>query len=132
MPKGFAVCLVFFGGLVLGLAGCAGVQQKPAILEPGERTLVMKVESFKFEPNYIKARQGTTLEITLQNVASVEHNLTIKTPEGNKLVDKNIPAGGTASVKVELGKPGIYEFYCDRAFHSSMGMKGRIEVSTDR
>ncbi|MDA8103904.1 MAG: plastocyanin/azurin family copper-binding protein [Nitrospiraceae bacterium] len=31
-------------------------------------------------------------------------------------------------VSVTLSEKGVYDFYCDRPFHSAFGMKGRIEV----
>lgn len=42
----------------LAIAACASLQKEPMVLEPGERTLLIKVESFKFEPNAIKAHRG--------------------------------------------------------------------------
>ncbi len=115
--------------VVLVAAACASVQQKPVVLEPGEKTLVMKVESFKFEPNDIKAHRGDVLTLKLENVASAGHNLTIETPQGAKLVSVNIPGKGTVSVKVNLAETGIYHFYCDMPMHPTLGMKGQIEVT---
>jgi plastocyanin len=115
--------------IFLWVVACAGPQQKPTVLEPGEQTLALKVDSFSFEPDSIKARPGTLLTIQARNVSGMEHNLTIKSPQGKILVNVNIPAKGTAEAKVNLGEPGIYPFYCDKPFHSLMGMKGQIEVS---
>ena len=111
------------------VVGCASVEQKPVVLEPGEKTLVMKVESYKFEPNDIKAHRGDVLTVKLESDASVDHNLTITTPQGATLVNVDIPAKGTANVRVNLSETGIYQFYCDKPFHSTMGMKGQIEVT---
>jgi plastocyanin len=131
MRKGLAVGWRILGLLIIFLwvAACAGLQQKPMVLEPGEQTLALKVDSFSFEPNSIKTRQGAVLTIQVKNVSGMEHNLTIKSPQGNILVNVNIPAKGTAEAKVDLGQPGTYPFYCDKPFHSIMGMKGQIEVS---
>ena len=115
-------------GFVL-IASCATVQQKPTVLQPGEKTLVMKVDSFKFEPNDIKARQGDVLTINVENAASMEHNLTIKTPKGDALVSVDIPAKSAVSIKVNLAETGTYHFYCDKPIHSTLGMKGEIEVT---
>jgi len=115
--------------VVLAVAACASVEQKPMVLEPGEKTLVMKVESFKFEPNNIKAHRGDILTVKLENIGSVEHNLTIKTPQGAALVSVDIPAKGTVNVRVNLAETGIYQFYCDKPMHPTLGMKGQIEVT---
>jgi len=114
--------------LVLVVTACAGVQQKPTVLGPGEKTLLIRVDSFKFEPNDIQARRGDVLSVKLENAASVTHNLTIKTPQEATLVSVDIPAKSTISVTVNLAETGLYRFYCDKTFHSTMGMKGKIEV----
>ena len=131
MPKVLAEEWWIVGLLIilLWVVACAGVQQKPMVMEPGEQTLALKVDSFSFEPNSIKARQGSVLTIQGKNVSGMGHNPTIKSPQGNTLVNVNIPAKGTAEAKVNLSEPGIYPFYCDKPFHSTMGMKGQIEVS---
>ncbi len=115
--------------VVLVAAACASVEQKSMVLEPGERTIVMKVESYKFEPNDIKAHRGDVLTVKLENVSSAGHNLTIETPQGAKLMSVDIPAKGTVSVKVNLAETGIYHFYCDKPMHPTLGMKGQIEVT---
>ena len=115
--------------MVLAVAACASVQQKPTVIESGEKTLVIKVESFKFEPNDIKAHRGDILTLKLENIASVEHNLTIKTPQGATLVSVDIPAKDTVSVGINLAENGIYPFYCDKPLHPTLGMKGKIEVT---
>jgi plastocyanin len=115
--------------VVLGVSACASVQQETMVLEPGEKKLVMKVESFKFEPNDIKAHRGDVLTVKLENISSAAHNLTIKTPQGATLTSVDIPAKGTVDVRVDLAEAGIYPFYCDKPFHSVLGMKGQIEVT---
>ncbi len=115
--------------VILAVTGCAGVQKKPVVLGPGEKTLVIKASSFKFEPNYIKASQGDTLTINVENTSSMEHNLTIKSPKGSTLANVNLPGNKTTSLKVSLAEPGTYRFYCDKPLHSSLGMKGEIEAS---
>ncbi len=118
--------------LVLGLfvAACAGAPQKPVTLGAGEKELTMKADSLYFEPNYIKAHRGDILTIKVENVARIDHNLTIQTPQGKTLVSVDIPGKGTATAKVSLEEAGTYNFYCDKPLHAGMGMKGRIEVSS--
>ncbi len=113
----------------LAVGACAGAKQKPMVLESGEKSLVMKVESFKFEPDDIKAHQGDRLTVKLENISGSGHNLTIKTPRGDTLVSVDIPAKETVSVEINLAEIGTYPFYCDKPLHSSLGMKGKIEVT---
>ena len=115
--------------LLVLAAGCAGVQHKPVILTPGE-TLIMKADSFKFDPNYFSAHKGDLLTIEVENVSSRDHNITIKTPRGDTLISKNLPPTSRTNIKINLSELGTYNFYCDKPFHSTMGMKGRIEVTS--
>lgn len=126
-----SLCERVIGFLIVTMlvVGCAGVQQKTVVLEPGEKTIVMKVGSFKFEPNDIKVHRGDVLTVKLENSADTEHNITITTPQGATLVSQDIPANGTVSVKVNLAETGTYHFHCDKPFHSTLGMKGQIEVT---
>jgi uncharacterized cupredoxin-like copper-binding protein len=66
-------------------------------------------------------------EITFEvkNVGKIPHDLAIK-ETGDKT--KEIPAGGTAELKVTL-KPGKYELYCTIPGHEAAGMKLNITVS---
>jgi len=107
---------------------CAG-QQKPVTIEPGERTVQLKASDFKFEPNDLKAHQGDVLTIHVENVSGTAHNLTVKNPQGNVLAEVDIPPRGTATAKVRLAETGTYPFYCNKTLHSTLGMKGKIEVS---
>ncbi len=115
--------------VALAVAACATAPQKPMVLEPGEKTLAMKVDSFKFEPNVIKARRGDVLMMRLENIAGVEHNFTLNAPQGATLASVNVPSRGTADIRVNLTETGIYHFYCDKPLHSPFGMKGQIEVT---
>lgn len=119
------VCLL---ALLVIVAACARIQKTPALVQPGG-SLAMKIDSYSFDPNYIRARQGDILIINLQNISGSEHNLTIKNPQGKTILSQNVAAGNTASVKFDLPVQGVYNFYCDKTGHSIMGMKGQIEVS---
>jgi uncharacterized cupredoxin-like copper-binding protein len=66
-------------------------------------------------------------EITFEvkNVGKIPHDLAIKETSDKT---KEIPAGGTAELKVTL-KPGKYELYCTIPGHEAAGMKLNITVS---
>ena len=40
----------------------------------------------------------------------------------------DVPGKETVEVKVRLKESGIYEFFCNKPFHSTLGMKGTLEV----
>ncbi len=124
-PSAKGMCYVLL--LLVTVTGCARIQKTPTVAQPGA-TLTMKMDSFRFDPNYIRITQGEVLTINLQNVSGREHNLTIKNPGGKTIINQDVPAGSTATVKVDLPTRGIYDFYCAKTGHSTLGMKGRIEV----
>lgn len=61
----------------------------------------------------------------VKNTGKIPHDLAIK-ETGDKT--KEIPAGGTAELKVTL-KPGKYELYCSIPGHEAAGMKLVVTVS---
>ena len=125
--KGFTVVCI---GLLLMSMACAG-QQPLVTLGPakGEVTLDMKANDFKFEPNNIKVFKGDVIVFRVENTSGTNHNFTLKDAQGRLLQSTALPSKETVEIRVALAEAGIYEFYCDKPFHSGFGMKGRIEVS---
>lgn len=117
-------------GIMLMVTACAG-QQPPVTLGPakGEVVLAMKASDFKFEPNNIKAFKGDVIVFRVENTSGTNHNFTVKDAQGRLLQSTALPSKETVEIRVALAETGIYEFYCDKPFHSGFGMKGRIEVS---
>lgn len=108
---------------------CAG-QQKTVSVAPGERTIDIKASDFKFDPDDLKAHKGDVLTLNIENISSgTLHNITVKSPQGNTMAEADIQPKSSAKVTVRLTEAGTYSFYCDRPFHSSLGMKGKIEVA---
>jgi len=118
-----------FATVLLVLAACAS-QQPLVTIGPakGEIILPMKASSFSFEPNNIKAYRGDVVVLKIENISGSGHNFTIKDPQGKTLQDVGLPSKETVTLKVSLSDTGTYEFYCDKPFHSSYGMKGQIVV----
>lgn len=115
--------------MVLLLQACAGLQPEVTVSPGGgEKVLEIRASSFKFEPNNIKAFTGDVILLNIENISGSSHNFTIKGPEGSVLQSVELPAGKITSVSITFSEKGIYDFYCDKSFHSSFGMKGRIEV----
>jgi uncharacterized cupredoxin-like copper-binding protein len=40
----------------------------------------------------------------------------------------DLPSMQSVEIRINLSEAGQYDFYCDKPFHSSFGMKGQIEV----
>jgi uncharacterized cupredoxin-like copper-binding protein len=112
------------------LIGCA-TQQNPVAVTASERQsgVHMEAKSFEFRPNIIKVNGPGILSLDIKNVASAEHNFTLKNPEGQIIKAVNLPAGKTVVVEIALPRPGTYPFHCDKPLHASFGVKGAIEVA---
>jgi uncharacterized cupredoxin-like copper-binding protein len=123
--KQVLVCLCVF----LLLTACAGLQQQVTVgPEKGEKELPMKAESFKFEPNNIKAYEGDVIVLKVKNISGAAHNFTIEDPRENIIQSVDLPSNKTVEITVILSEVGTYNFYCNKPFHKLFGMKGQIEV----
>jgi plastocyanin len=118
-----------FVTVLLAFAACASQQPLVTIGQAkGEMVLAMKASNFTFEPNNIKAYRGDIIALKIENISGAGHNFTIKDPQGNTVQNVGLPSKETVTVKVPLAEAGTYEFYCDKPFHSTSGMKGQIVV----
>jgi uncharacterized cupredoxin-like copper-binding protein len=127
--KRISEALAIWAAMVLLVAGCASLQPQVALSEKdSEKVVEMKAESFKFEPNNIKAFEGNTIIFHIENGSVLAHNFTITNPQRQILQSVTLQAGKTTEIKVTFAEPGVYEFYCDKPLHSSFGMKGQVEV----
>jgi plastocyanin len=120
----FAILVV-----IAAIAGCAGRTVKTAApMSSGGSMIAIEARGFKFSPNEIRVEKPGLLAIEMKNVSGSVQNFTLKDPRGNVLKNRDISPGGAVIVNVELHDPGVYQFYCNKYFHSAMGMKGRIVV----
>src|SRR5438552_2449827 len=71
-----------------------------------------------FSPSCVVATPGSTLTVVLRNVGTQRHNLTI----AGQHIDKDVPVGTTAKVKVKLPRSKPLLFECK--YHVAGGMKG--------
>jgi len=123
--KSLMICL----GILFILSACAGLQQQVAVSSvQGEKSITMEASSFKFTPNNIKATQGDEITIQITNVSDAGHDFTIKDPQGQIIKSVDLPSKQKVEIRVTLSEAGEYDFYCDKPFHSSFGMKGQIEA----
>jgi len=118
-----------FTMILLAVAACAS-QQPLVTISPtkGEIVLAMKASDFTFEPNNIKAYRGEVIVLKIENISNTGHNFSLIDPRGNMVQNITLPPKETLTVKVALSETGTYEFYCDKPFHSTLGMKGQIVV----
>ncbi len=129
MRKNARKTTIVFATMLLFIMGCAVRQpQIEAVAVQGEKTIDMKVSSYKFEPNNIKANEGDTIVLNITNISGTQHNFTIKDPGGKIIHNVELLPNKTERVRIAFPEKGTYDFYCNKPFHSTLGMKGRIEV----
>ena len=116
--------------VVAALAGCAGGGKVETAVSTssGGSTITIEAGSYNFSPNEIRVEKPGMLAIEVKNASGSEHNFTIKDLGGNILKSVDLRPGGSDIVDVQLPAPGVYKFYCDKTFHSTLGMNGQIIV----
>jgi plastocyanin len=71
-----------------------------------------------FSPSCVVATPGSTLTVVLRNSGTQRHNLSI----ASRHIDKDVPVGKTARVKVRMPASEPLLFECK--YHVTGGMKG--------
>jgi plastocyanin len=122
---------VTLGLMILSFAACAdtGRVQDVSPGVKGNMVVSMTVSSYQFDPSVIQVDRTGDLIIRAHNVATSDHNITVKDPQEKVIASVDLPAGKTVSVNVELKTPGTYQFFCNKFMHASFGMKGEIRVA---
>ncbi len=121
--------MMVFALALLVIFGCAVRQpQVEPVAVQGEKTIDMKASSYSFEPNNIKANQGDTIVLNITNISGTKHNFTLKDPGGKIIHSVELLPNKPEHLRITFSEKGAYDFYCDKPFHSTLGMKGRIEV----
>ena len=85
--------------------------------------LDVELADLYFAPTFIKAKPGSSVDISLKNEGEARHSFTIDETSTNVELD----AGQSSSVKVTLPASGALAFYC--SFHRGSGMQGAFSVS---
>jgi uncharacterized cupredoxin-like copper-binding protein len=84
---------------------------------------------FKLNPSDPSVKPGT-VEFKVKNAGQTVHSLEVEGPSGEVQLSNQLSPGASADLKVDLSKPGKYEWYCPVDNHKQMGMKGTITVSS--
>jgi len=97
-------------GMVLALREPAGSEQSVAI------------QTFQFKPTPVEVPAGA--KVGFVNHDDIAHTVTSGTPENPDGKFSFKLGGKDATATIELGKPGVYPYFCER--HRSM--RGEIRV----
>jgi uncharacterized cupredoxin-like copper-binding protein len=125
--KKFVVVALFLLAVLVGCAG-KGKIETASPMGSGGSVISIEVRNHKFLPSEIRVEKPGLLALEIRNASGSQHNFTLKDPRGKVLKTVNINPAVSAIVNVELTDPGVYRFYCNKAFHSFLGMKGQIVV----
>src|ERR1035437_7652678 len=82
---------------------------------------------FKITPDGPAVPKTGTITITVRNNGQITHALAVQTPSGI-VHTAHIAPGATATLMVNVSKPGKYTFYCPIANHRMLGMQGTLTV----
>ena len=87
----------------------------------GKTSIELEVDSYYFEPTFVRGDPGQKLEVELKNdAASTTHNFTVTAQN----VDTDIPAKGKATITITIPQAGVVGFFCK--FHTGQGMNGEL------
>ncbi|MGA3115108.1 MAG: cupredoxin domain-containing protein [Syntrophobacteraceae bacterium] len=116
--------------VIAALAGCAGggKVQTAAPMGSGGSMITIEAGNYKFSPNEIHVEKPGLVAVEVKNVSHSVHNFTLKDLRGKILKSVDPRPGGSVIFNVELPEPGVYKFYCNMTFHSTLGMRGKIIV----
>lgn len=101
--------------------------------DSGSRILI-RMESHQYTPDEISLNVGQTVTLVLQNESFlVPHNFLLDDPDGQRIVEIDVPSGKQVTVEFTPAMAGIYPFYCDKKLlffpsHRDQGMEGRMVV----
>jgi plastocyanin len=126
-------------GLVAAVTGVPkeGRTAEPAVLKidsDGVQRATMTLDSYSYEPNHLVVQAGKPVELLLSSVTMLTpHNFVLKEPAAGLMVDQDVGAGKSATVRFTPTHPGTFVFYCDKKLlffksHREKGMEGRLEV----
>ena len=102
----------------------AWVADKDSVVD----TVNVSETEFKLDPANPKVAKTGTVEFKATNDGKIDHALEVEGPDG-EVKTPTITPGKSAEIKVDLSKPGRYEWYCPIDGHKDQGMKGTIVVA---
>jgi uncharacterized cupredoxin-like copper-binding protein len=119
-------------GAALAISACGGSSKSTssAAASTGKvvKSVAVKETEFRLAPSQVKVSKTGVVQVTAQNAGTITHALEVNGPNGETRT-QDIAPGKSATLKVDLSKPGTYQWYCPIDGHKGMGMKGQIVVA---
>ena len=120
--------------VALVIAGCGGddggQKSKGTKAGSGSRAGAVSIREseYKLNPANPKVAKAHVVSFRVRNEGRATHALEIEGPNGEAR-SQDIGPGSAKTVKVDLSKPGSYEFYCPVDGHRKLGMAGQVIVA---
>jgi uncharacterized cupredoxin-like copper-binding protein len=105
-----------------------GTETEATAKGPAVAKVTVGESEFKLKPATPKVGKTGVVQFTARNDGNVVHALEVEGPEG-EAETKRIQPGQSATLKVDLSKPGTYEMYCPVDGHKDQGMTGKVVVA---
>jgi len=114
-----------------GDAGGSGTSADTAEQAPApsksEKTIDISEVDFKIEPATVQVAKPGTVTFAVSNDGQAPHALEVEGPGGEQET-KELAAGQSAELTMDLSEEGTFEMYCPVGNHRQMGMEGEIVV----
>jgi uncharacterized cupredoxin-like copper-binding protein len=91
-------------------------------------TLDVSLTDFKIDPANPKISKPGEVELRVKNDGGTVHSLEVEGPSGESVLASNLNPGQRGALRVDLSKPGKYEWYCPIGEHRDFGMEGEVTV----
>lgn len=117
---------------ILAISGIMTLLLVPAlVMAQGSQSVSIMLAEFKITPNKVSVSQGQSVQFTVKNAGTEEHNLVVELGgKGieHKLFNTNLMPGETRTAEYTFPVAGDWEMYCPVDGHKDHGMKGDLEV----
>lgn len=114
-----------------------GGEGQPVVVEVGAdgvQHAAITMDSYSYTPNHLMVQAGKPVELTLTSVTTLTpHNFLLNDPAAGFMLEQDVRAGKSVTVRFTPTQSGTFTFYCDKkllffASHREKGMEGRLEV----
>jgi uncharacterized cupredoxin-like copper-binding protein len=105
-----------------------GTEKTRAPTGPPVATVRVSESEYRLAPANPKVAKAGVVSFVATNHGKIPHALEVEGPSGEGRTTATAP-GGSATLKVDLAKPGAYTWYCPLDNHKGLGMKGKVTVA---
>ncbi len=94
-------------------------------------TIEVEETEYKLDPANPGVQDAGKVTFEVTNAGKIAHALEVEGPKGEQETDEIAP-GKTATMTVDMSKPGKYTWYCPIADHREQGMEGSVFIAFDK